>query len=133
MEESCCPSSPSRARSPRRRGFVCGGGGGGRPPLVDGGVVLPEFAQPGAFPAATGFGARGWLADEVGEMAADKSGDRLPMAFETEAAGQLIGHQLKVGRGLQRDNFFEELAGCRWPSGPVAATGEPRAERRSVL
>ena len=106
---------------------------GGRPPLVEGGVVLPKFAQPGAFPAATGFGAWGWLADEVGEMGADKGGDRLPMAFETEAAGQLIGYELKVGRGLQRDKLFEELAGCRWPSGPVAATGEPRAERRSVL
>ena len=29
----------------------------GRPPLVDGGIVLPEFAQTGAFPAAAGFGA----------------------------------------------------------------------------
>ena len=95
--------------------------------------MLPEFAQPGAFPAATGFGARGWLADEVGEMGADKGGDRLPMAFETEAAGQLIGDELKVGRFLQRDKILEELAGFRWPSAPVAATGEPRAERRSVL
>ena len=49
--------------------------GGGRPPLVDGGVVLPEFAQAGAFPAAAGFGAWCWLADEVGEMGADKGGD----------------------------------------------------------
>ena len=95
--------------------------------------MLPKFAQPGAFPAATGFGAWGWLADEVGEMGADKGGDGLPMPLETETAGQFIGHQLKVGRGLQRDKLFEELAGFRWPSGPVAATREPRAERRSVL
>jgi hypothetical protein len=100
--------------------------GGGRPPLVAGGVVLPEFAQPGAFPAATGFGAWGWLADEVGEMAADKGGDRLPMAFETEAAGQLIGYELKVGRFLQRDKIFKELAGGRWPIRPMAATGGGR-------
>lgn len=106
---------------------------GGRPPLVDGGVVLPEFAQTGTFPAATGLGAWGWLADEVGEMGADKGGDRLSMPLETEAAGQFIGHQLKVGRFLQRDKIFEELAGFRWPSGPVAATGESRAERRAVL
>ena len=105
----------------------------GRPPLVDGGVVLPEFAQTGTFPAATGLGAWGWLADEVGEMGADKGGDRLSMPLETEAAGQFIGHQLKVGRFLQRDKIFEELAGFRWPSGPVAATGESRAERRAVL
>ena len=88
--------------------------------------MLPEFAQPGAFPAATGFGAWGWLADEVGEMAADKGGDRLPMAFETEAAGQLIGYELKVGRFLQRDKIFKELAGGRWPIRPMAATGGGR-------
>ena len=107
--------------------------GGGRPPLVDGGVVLPEFAQPGAFPAATGFGAWGWLADEVGEMGADKGGDRLAMPLETKAGGQFIGHQLKIGRFLQRNKIFEKLAGFRWPSWPVAATGEPRTERRTVL
>ena len=32
----------------------------GRPPLVDGGIVLPEFAQAGAFPAAAGFGTGFW-------------------------------------------------------------------------
>jgi hypothetical protein len=30
---------------------------GGWPPWVEGGIVLPEFAQRGAFPAAAGFGA----------------------------------------------------------------------------
>jgi hypothetical protein len=29
----------------------------GRPPLVDGGIVLPEFVQAGAFPTAADFGA----------------------------------------------------------------------------
>ena len=105
----------------------------GGPPLVDGGVVLPEFAQPGTLPAAPGVGAWGWLADEVGEVGADKGGDRLAMPPETEAAGQFIGHQLKVGRFLQRDKSFEELAGFRRPGWPVAAPGEPRAERRAVL
>ena len=28
----------------------------GGPPLVDGGIVLPEFAHTGAFPAAAGLG-----------------------------------------------------------------------------
>jgi hypothetical protein len=37
------------------------------PPLVDGGIMLPEFAQTGTFPAAAGFGARFGLADEFGE------------------------------------------------------------------
>ena len=30
---------------------------GGWPPLVDGGIVLPEFVEAGTFPAAAGFGA----------------------------------------------------------------------------
>jgi len=107
--------------------------GGAWPPLVDGRIVLPEFAQAGAFPAAAGFGARCWLADKVGEMRPDKGRDRLPMAFETEAAGQFIGHQLKVGRFLQRDKIFEKLAGFRGPNWPVVATGEPSTERRAVL
>ena len=102
--------------------------GGGRPPLVDGRIVLPEFAQAGAFPAAAGFGASFRLADEVGEMSADKSGDGLTMAFETKAEGQFIGHQLKVGRFLQRDKIFEELSGRRRPIWPVVATGDLGAE-----
>ena len=106
---------------------------GGRPPLVDGGVMLPEFAEAGAFPAATGFGARFGLADDLGKMRSDKSGDRLAMALETEANGQFIGHQLKVGRLLQGDKLFKELAGFRRPIWPVTATGELGAERRAIL
>ena len=101
--------------------------------MVDGRIVLPEFAEAGAFPATAGFGARCWLADEVREMRSDKSGNRLPMALETEAAGQFIGGQLKVGRFLQRDKVFEELAGFRRPSWPVAATGELGGERSALL
>ena len=67
--------------------------------------MLPEFAQAGAFPAATGFDAWGWLADEMREMAANKGGDGLAMPLEAEAAGQFIGYQLKVGRFLQRDKL----------------------------
>ena len=102
--------------------------GGGGPPLVNGRIVLPQFAPAGAFPTAAGFGARFRLAEEVWEMRSDKGGDGLPLAFETEAGGQFIGHQLKVGRFLQRDEIFEELAGLRWPIGPVATTGELGAE-----
>jgi hypothetical protein len=106
---------------------------GAWPPLVDGGIVLPEFIEAGAFPAAAGFGARFGPADEVGKMGSDKGGDRLTMALETEAGGQLIRHQLKVGRFLQRDKILKELAGGRWPIGPVAAPGELGAELRAVL
>lgn len=94
--------------------------------------MLPEFAQAGAFPAAAGFGARFRLADEVGEMHSDESGNRLTMALEPEAQGQLIRGQLKVGRFLQRDKSLEELAGFSGPVWPVAATGELGAEPRAV-
>src|SRR5450631_3965969 len=86
---------------------------GSRPPLVDGRIVLPQFTEAGAFPATAGFGARFWLADQVGKMRPDKGGDRLTMALETEAYFQFIGGQLKVGRSLQRYKIFKELAGFR--------------------
>ena len=54
------------------------------------------------------------------------------MPLETEAAGQLIGHELKVGRFLQRDKILEELAGGRWPIRPMAAPGEVGAELSAV-
>ena len=107
--------------------------GGGRPPLMDGRIVLPEFAGAGSFPAAAGLGVRFGLAEEVGKMHSDKSGDRLAMPLETKADGQFVGHQLKVGRFLQRDKIFEELAGLSGPIRPVAATGELGAELRAVL
>ena len=55
------------------------------------------------------------------------------MALETEAGGQFISRQLKVGRFLQRYKIFEELACFRWPIWPVTATGELGAEFRAVL
>lgn len=106
---------------------------GGRPPLMDGGIVLPEFAQAGPLPAAAGFGARFGLAEEIGEMGSHKGRHRLPMALEAEAQGQFIGRQLKVGRFLQRDKRFEEPGNLRRPIGPVVAPGELGAERRAVL
>ena len=100
---------------------------------MDGRVVLPEFAEAGAFPAAAGFGLGLGLADELGEMGADKGGDGLTMAYEVEAAGQFIGHQLKVGRLLQRNKIHEKLSGFRWPIWPVATPGEVGSERRTIL
>ena len=86
--------------------------GGSWPPLMAGGIVLPELTEAGTFPTAAGFGTRFGLADEVGKVGADKGGDGLPMAFEPEAGGQLIGDELEVGRFLQRDKILEELGGC---------------------
>ena len=57
----------------------------GRPPLMDGGIVLPEFIDARAFPTATGFGTGFWLTEEVWKMGSGESGHRFPVAFETEA------------------------------------------------
>ena len=100
---------------------------------MEGGIVLPQFAQAGAFPAAAGFGTRFRLADEVGKVSSDKGGDRLTMTFETEADCQFIGHQLEVGWLLQRDKLFEELVGFRRPMWPVSAPGKVGAERSAIL
>jgi len=55
------------------------------------------------------------------------------MALETEAAGQFIGHQLKVGRFLQRDKILEELTGLRRPIWPMTTAGELGAESGAML
>ena len=41
----------------------------GGPPLVDGGIVLPQFVEARAFPSSPGFGTRFRLADEIWKMA----------------------------------------------------------------
>jgi hypothetical protein len=103
----------------------------GGPPLVDGGIVLPEFINAGAFPTPPGLGAWFGLADELGKMDSGKGGHRLPVAFETEAGCQFVGHELEVGRFLKRQERFEESDGLRRPLRPMVATrelgGEPSA------
>ena len=46
------------------------------------------------------------------------------MAFETQAGFQFVGHQLKVGRLLERQELLEEADGFRRPGGPMVAAGE---------
>ena len=93
----------------------------GGPPLVDGGIVLPQFIDARAFPSASGFGTGFRLADQVWKMGSGEGGYRLAMALETEAGFQFVGHQLEVGRLLQRDELLEEGDGFRRPVGPVVA------------
>ena len=100
----------------------------GGPPLVDGGIVLPEFIDAGAFPASPGLGAWFGLADEIGEMDSGEGGHRLAMALETEAGCQFVGHELEVGRFLEGEEILEEGDGRRRPVGPMVAAGEPGGE-----
>jgi hypothetical protein len=57
----------------------------------------------------------------------------LPVALETEAGFQFIGHELKVGRLLQRQKLLEEADGCRRPIRPMVATGELGGEPGTFL
>ena len=96
----------------------------GRPPLVDGGIVLPQFAKAGTFPAAAGFGAWFGLAEEVGKVVSGKGGHRLAVPLETEAGFQFVGDELKVGRLLEGEELLEEGDGFWRPVRPMVATGE---------
>ena len=112
----------------QQQGLLRGGG----PPLVDGGIVLPQFIDTRPFPAPPGAGP-GWrLANEVGEVLAGKGRHRLAMALETEAGGQFVGHQLEVGRLLEGQELLEEGSGFRRPVGPVVAPGELGGEGVAV-
>src|SRR5437899_3655462 len=51
--------------------FVLGG-----PPLMDRGVMLPQFAQTGSFPTAAGLGGWRGRADQEREVTASVGGDR---------------------------------------------------------
>ena len=99
-----------------------------RPPLVDGGIMLPEFVDARAFPSAPGFGVWLGLADEGGKVGSGEGGDRVAVALETESGFQLIGHELEVGWLLQGEELLEELAGFGSPVRPVVAAREPGGE-----
>ncbi len=73
------------------------------PPLVDGGIMLPKFAQTGSFPPSPGFGCGRGRLDQQGEVTAGISGDRLAVPLKSKAGGQFVGDQLIVGRSLERE------------------------------
>ena len=96
----------------------------GGPPLVDGGIVLPQFIDAGAFPAAPGLGPRFGLADEIGEMGSGEGGDRLAMALKPKRVSKFVGHQLEAGRLVQREELLEEGNGFGRPVRPMVAAGK---------
>jgi hypothetical protein len=55
------------------------------------------------------------------------------VAFETEAGFQFVGHELKVGRLLQRQEFLEEGDGLGRPVRPMVAARKPGGELRAFL
>ena len=105
----------------------------GRPPLVDRGVVLPEFADTGALPAATGLGEGRGRTDQQREVAMDVGGDRLTVPVEGEAGGQFVGDQLVIGWPLEREEGLQELPDLGGPGGAMVAAGKVQREVGRVL
>lgn len=67
----------------QQEGLLVGGG----PPLVDGGVMLPQFAHTGPFPSAAGLGGGRGGTDQDREVMAGVSGDGFTVALEGETGG----------------------------------------------
>lgn len=104
-----------------------------RPPLVNGGIMLPEFAQAGPFPAAAGLGDGRGRTDQQREVSAGVSGDRFAVAYESKAGGQFVGDELIVGRSLERQEGLQELPDLGGPGGAMVATGEVEGEGGGLL
>ncbi len=98
------------------------------PPLMDGGVVLPQFAQTGPFPAAAGPGRGRGRTDQEREVSAGVSGDRFAVTDESEAGGQFVGDELIIGRSLERQEGLQELLDLGGPGGAMVAAGEAEGE-----
>ncbi len=108
--------------------FVQGG-----PPLVDGGIVLPEFAHWRTLPPAPGLGGRRRRADQQWEVSAGVGGDGFAVALEGEAGRQFIGDELVIGRSLERQEVGEELLHVGGPGDAMVASGEVETEGVRVL
>jgi hypothetical protein len=104
-----------------------------RPPLVNGGIMLPEFAQASAFPAAAGLGDGRGRTDQQREVSAGVSGDRFAVADESKAGGQFVGDELIVGRSLEGQEGLQELPDLGGPGGAMVAPGEVEGEGGGLL
>jgi len=105
----------------------------GRPPLVDGRIVLPEFADAGTFPSPAGFGTRFGLADKIWKACSGKGGNGLAVTFETKAGIEFIGYELKIGRFLKRQELLEEFNGFGRPVRPMVPAGGFGGESGALL
>ena len=98
--------------------------GGGRPPLVDGTVVLPKFADAGATEAAIdpGLACRG--GHQMGVAGLDVGLHRGARPDQAAEPFQLIRDELVVGRILQRQELQQQAMSLGRPVlAPVAAAG----------
>ena len=68
------------------------------PPLVNGAIMLPEFANGGAAKATMDTLFAGWERNEMGEMAFDVCLNTRTSSDKTAEAFHLISNKLEVGR-----------------------------------
>ena len=94
----------------------------GGPPLVDRGIVLPEFTYLGALPSSPGLRDRRRGIDQKGKVSAGIGSDRLTIALEGEASRQFIGDKLIIGRSLKRQKRSEECSYVVRPGGVMGAS-----------
>lgn len=96
----------------------------GRPPLMDGAVVLPEFADMGAAepPVNAGLALRG--GHEMGVVGLDVGFHRRTCSCEAAEPKEFVGDELVVGWGLEGKELLEESFGLGGPlPAPSAAAG----------
>lgn len=70
------------------------------PPLMNGTIVLPEFADPGPAEASIDALPARWFGDEVGKVNFDVGLNRRTGAGELAKASEFVADQLIVGRVL---------------------------------
>lgn len=97
--------------------------GGGWPPGMGRGIVLPELAQGGRFPASARFGAGLEGRGQAGKMGAHVSGDTGAGTLEAEAARQFVGQEREIQRLRMREDLFEELVGLSRPGWAMISAG----------
>src|SRR5207247_8950055 len=95
----------------------------GGPPAMRRGIMLPEFSNGGALPAAAGFWTGPQGRDPIWKLLSNVSGDRGPGSFEVKATFQFVGQQREIQRLTMRQDLGQQPMGSQLPGGPVSYTG----------
>src|SRR5436190_890263 len=95
----------------------------GGPPAMRRGIMLPEFSNGGALPAAAGFWTGPQGRDPIWKLLSNVSGDRGPGSFEVKATFQFVGQQREIQRLTMRQDLGQKAMGWQRPCGLVISTG----------
>jgi len=106
---------------------------GGRPPLMDRGVMLPQFTYASPLPAAARLGVRRRRTGQQGEVMTRVCGDGFAITNESKAGCQFVGNELVVGRSLERQESLKEPLNFRGPGRAMVAAGKLESESGRML